>query len=66
MDIDQYYDTLTPQERPIFDQSVSGFIIPAHPELGAFPRSYKDAVQALATSRGMKLRDSINEHLRPN
>lgn len=53
--VDEYHDTLGQTERPIFDVSVSGFIVPAHPELGAFQRSYKDAVCALAKSRGISL-----------
>lgn len=49
MDIDQFHDTLQAQERPVFDQSAGGFIIADHRDLGAFPRSYEDAVQALAS-----------------
>lgn len=53
--VDEYHDSLGQTERPIFDVSVSGFIVPAHPELGAFQRSYKDAVCALAKIRGISL-----------
>lgn len=55
--VDEYHDSLGQTERPIFDVSVSGFIVPAHPELGAFQRSYRDAVCALAKSRGISLSD---------
>lgn len=55
--VDEYHDSLGQTERPIFDVSVSGFIVPAHPELGAFQRSYKDAVCALAKCRGISLSD---------
>lgn len=56
MDTDQYFDSLVPfGEQPIFDQSAGGFIIPGHSDLGSFPRSYKDAVHALARKRGILL-----------
>lgn len=63
MTTDEYYESLPKSERPIFDQSVSGFVIHSLREIGSFPRSYKHCVQALARSRGVNLTD--DEHVLP-
>lgn len=36
----EYYETLAPGERPVFDQSASGFVIHSQRDLGTFPHSY--------------------------
>lgn len=54
---DQFYLSLEAGERPVFSQADGGFVISAHPELGSFPRSYEDALLALAKSRGIELLD---------
>ena len=55
---DEYHKSLPESDRAVFDQSRGGFVICSQPELGAFPRSYKHAVQALARSRGVVLTDA--------
>lgn len=63
MTTDEFYSTLPTVERPVFDQSLGGFVIHAHPEIGVYPRSYEHCVQAFARSKGVALVD--DEHVPP-
>lgn len=63
MTTNEFYSTLPAAERPVFDQSVGGFVIHAHPEIGVYPRSYEHSLHAFARSKGVALVD--DEHVPP-
>lgn len=47
--------TLSPNESPVFDTRVGGFIIVSRPDLGVFKKSDGDALEALAREQGIRL-----------
>lgn len=57
MSVDEYFESLAPGQRPVFDASRQGFVMHDRPELGRFPFSYKDAVAARAASSGVMISD---------
>lgn len=45
------------ETRPVYDQSVGGWIVPSRPALGVFRRSDGEALDALAAEFRIELRD---------
>lgn len=57
MTYDEFLATLSPTESPVFDTKAGGFIVISRPDLGSFPKSYRDALGALAREQGTTLKD---------
>lgn len=61
---EQFYDALRREHNVSFSTSNGGFVVSSHPELGAYPDSYRLAVMALARSAGLQLSDDHGQDLR--
>lgn len=57
MTYDEFSAPLSPTESPVFDTRAGGFIVISRPDLGSFPKSYRDALDALAREQGITLKD---------
>lgn len=57
MTYDEFSAPLSPTEFPVFDTKAGGFIVISRPDLGSFPKSYRDALDALAREQGITLKD---------
>lgn len=57
MTYDEFSAPLSPTESPVFSTKDGGFIVISRPDLGSFPKSYRDALDALAREQGITLKD---------
>lgn len=57
MTYDEFSAPLSPTESPVFDTKAGGFIVISRPDIGSFPNSYRDALDALAREQGITLKD---------
>lgn len=57
MTYDEFSAPLSPTESPVFSTRDGGFIVISRPDLGSFPKSYRDALDALAREQGVTLKD---------